>query len=256
MKANETINEEDAARVKEDLEQGNYFNKARQWYDELYHRPLYERTYFIVVTFFSAMTIWLSSQVYLSMFPLNPVVPYFITSPNIVDEYPVISPLRKQPAEDINIAIARFLVTNYVEVRENFHHDMTRLEWNFNRIRSTTGEEEFSQYQREVNPQNPASPFNKYGREAKRDVSIYDVRLFLESEPRQAKVRFTSDVTRGREVETQNWEANITFRFPPLTVNQETNNVMQMNPTKGDYEEMREIFFQVEKYSVQELTGL
>lgn len=248
--------EQNPERVKSDLDQGLYYKKAKEWYDELYHRPLYERTYFIVITFFSALTIWLSSQVYLSMFPLKPVVPYFINSTNIVDEYPTIKPLRDFPAEDINIAVGRFLVTNYVLARESFQHDMTKLEWNFNRIRSTTATEEFTKYQRMVNPQNPASPFNKYGRDVRRDINVYDVRLDLEAAVKKAKIRFTSTVVGGKEAETRNWEANITFSFPELRVNQTTNKVMQLNQKTNQFDEMREVAFEVSDYSVQELTGL
>lgn len=244
----------DPQKVKEDVQSGEYFSKARNWYDELYHRPLGERSYFILITCFSALTIWLSSQVYFSMFPLNPVIPYIILSENIVDEYPTIRPLRVVPAEDLNVAMARFLVSNYVEVRENYHYDVTQLEWNFNRIRSTSEDQEFNKYQRSVNPQNPASPFNKYGRDMSRNIYISNVALNLESEPRTAQVTFTSHVVNGNEVQTNYWSANITFRFPALTVDQETNKVLQWDEPSQSFRENREIVFKVVDYATQELT--
>jgi type IV secretory pathway component VirB8 len=232
-----------------------YYEEARAWYDDLYHRPLYERSYFIVITFFSAITIWLSSQVYLSMYPLKPVVPYLIESRDIVDEYPVIKPLRKWPGEDINLSLARFLVSNYVEVRENFQHDMTQLEWSFNRIRSSTAAEEFQRYRQQVNPQSSTSPFNKYGINARRKVYINKVQVNLEGEVKTARVTFRSDVVRDQQKESRNWEANIRFRFPPLMVNQQTNEVMQWNAELAQYQEMKQVAFLVEGYTVQELTA-
>ncbi len=244
----------DPKKIKQKLQSGEYFRDARIWYNELYHRPIGERSFFIVITLLSAITIWLSVHVYLSMFPLKPVIPYIILSENIVDEYPVISPLRQAPSEDLNISIARFLIANYVQMRENYQYDVQKMEWSFNRVRSTSTEQEFAKYQHVVNPQNPASPFNKYGRDARREIAISNITLDLESKPSSAQVHFTSKVIRNKQVQINNWVANITFSFPKLKVDQETNIVLQWDEASQSFKPVREIVFKVEKYEIRELT--
>lgn len=244
----------DKPAIRRSVADGSYFIKSKQWFDELYHRPIAERSYFIFIMVLSAITIFFSTITYLSMQPLKRTVPYTIYSQDIAEELPIIKRLRSKPAEDINIALARFLLTNYVTEREAYRYDVTKLEWQFNRIRSTSGEKEFQRYQQFINPENPASPFTKYGRTTSRNVRIYNLNMDLGSNPQRAVVYFTTVISDGKTQQQNNWVANIAFRFPKLTVNQETNEVMQLNPQTGKYEVAEKIDFRVGQYNVQEIS--
>ncbi|MDG1286068.1 MAG: VirB8/TrbF family protein [Rickettsiales bacterium] len=244
----------DTSAIRKSVADESYFVNAKQWFDEIYHRPLVERSFFILIMALSALTIFFSAITYLSMLPLSRTVPYTIYSDDLAEELPIISKLRSKPAEDINVAVARFLLSNYLKEREAFRYDVTKLEWQFNRIRSTSGEKEFQRYQRFINPENPSSPFNKYGRSATRTVSIYDIRMDLASYPSRATLYFTTNVARGKQQQQNNWVTNITFRFPKLTVDQNTNEVLQWNTAKETYELAEKIDFRVGQYNVQEVT--
>ncbi len=241
--------------IREAVADGSYFNRTRRWFDEIYHRPIGERSYFILITFLSAVTIFFSTITYFSMQPLSRTVPYTIYSKDLAEELPVIAPLRKVPAEDINISLARFLLSNYVKERESYRYGTVKPEWQFNRVRSTSGEQEFKRYQQFMNPENPASPFTKYGRDAVREVNIYKLSMELSETPQTATIYYTTSVKRGKQTQDNNWVANITFRFPKLSVNQETNEVMQFNIKKNDSEVAEEIDFRVGQYNVQEITN-
>lgn len=245
----------DKDSIRKSVADGSYFDNTKQWFDEIYHRPIGERSYFILITFLSAVTIFFSTITYFSMQPLSRTIPYTIYSKDLAEELPIIKPLRVAPAEDINISIARFLLTNYVKERESYRYDVVKLEWQFNRVRSTSGEQEFKRYQDSLNPENPASPFTKYGRDATREVNIYNLNMNLDMEPQRAAIYYTTTVKRGKETQKNNWVANITFRFPKLIVNQETNEVMQFNIEKNEFEIAEKIDFRVGQYNVQEISG-
>lgn len=246
----------DTARVKQQLQSGEYYTQARNWYDELYHRPLRERSFFVVVTVLCALTIFMSLVVYSSMFPLNPAVPYVIKVEKLTDDIPFIMPLRWETGEDINLSVVRFLLANYVETREHYQYDVTDLERRFARLRATTGEAEFKKYQEEVNPENPASPYTKYGRDTKRMVQVQRVDVMLEAQPPQAKIYFSSLLNKGLEKQSNQWLATIAFRFPPLKVDQETNKVLQWDEAQRNFVPMQNIAFEVVSYATQEIGNL
>lgn len=243
----------DKDAIRQSVADGSYFNNTKQWFDEVYHRPIGERSFYIMIMFLSAVTIFFSTITYFSMQPLKRTIPYTIYSKDIAEELPNIKPLRKVPAEDLNLAIARFLITNYVTERENYRYDVVKLEWQFNRVRSTSGEAEFKRYQQTINPENPSSPFTKYGRNGTREVAIYKLSMDLAANPQKATVYYTTTVRHNKKIQTNNWVANITFRFPKLTVDQDTNEVMQWDLKKNTFEVAEQIDFRVGQYMVQEL---
>ncbi len=241
--------------IRQAVADGSYFKRSRRWFDEVYHRPIGERSYFIMLMFLSAVTIFFSTLTYISMQPLSRTIPYTIYSNDLFEEMPLISKLREYPSEDINVAIIRFLLKDYVTQREDYRYDVVKLEWQFNRMRSTSSEDEFQRYQAIRNPQNPGSPFNKYRQDGVRKTNVYSQSFNLDDDSQSAKVYFTSTVTQNKTVQTNNWVANITFRFPELRVNQETNEVMQFNPQTQAFEIVKEIDFRVSQYNVQETTN-
>jgi type IV secretory pathway component VirB8 len=86
-----------------------------------------------------------------------------------------------------------------------------------------------------------------------REVQIQQVKLDLEAEPQQARVYFATQLVRGAQITTNQWLATITFRFPLLTVNQLTNQVMQWDEEQKDYTLFNNMAFQVVEYGVQEV---
>jgi type IV secretion system protein VirB8 len=245
----------DTSRVRQLVESGEYFSQARIWYHELYHRPLGERSFFVVMTLFSAITIFLSTVVYTSMFPLAPTVPYIISTERSVEDMPFITPLRLVPGEDLNNVLVRFLLQNYIAARERYKYDVVDIERRSVRVQSATAAAELQKYLEENNPQNPSSPYNRYGRGAERQITIQSVSSNLEVEPRQARVYFSATVIQGQEVKTSQWLATIAFHFPLVTVDPKTSNVLQWNEKMQTFEPMQNIVFEVTAYATQEVSN-
>lgn len=247
------MSESEAKRIKQAVESGEYFRQARKWYDVIYHRPLGERSFFILVTFFAFITIVLSASVYLSMQPLRRTVPYIIQSFNLAEDIPYVRSLKYAPEENLNVSVARYLVYDYLNRREYYKYDVAKLEQTFSRLRVTTADHEFANYQELVSPQNPASPFNKYGRNIVREVYPGNMTLEMEGEPKTAKVRYTTNLIDGTKQQQEYWEATIRFYFPQLIVDQQTNKVLQWSPEQNSFIEAQEIVFIVESYVTQQL---
>ena len=245
--------EVDTERVKNSVETGEYFAAARNWYDVIYHRPLGERSFFILLTFFAFVTILFSVLVYLSMFPLNRITPYIIRSDDLAEDIPFIRNIKAVPEEDLNVSVARFLVQNYVGLREEYRYDVNKLEQDYNRLRVTTADKEFSAYQELVSPQNPASPYNKYGRNMVREVAISGVQLSLNTTPKTAKVYFTTTLVDGINQQQESWEATISYQFPTLVVDQNTNKVLQWSQENNSFTQAEQVIFVVESYETQQL---
>lgn len=243
----------DTAKVRRDLETGEYFANARAWYDTIYHNMLGERSFFIIATLLCAVTIFLSLVVYSSLFPMHRAVPYVMRTDKISDEIITISPMRQNPEEELSFAIARFLVSNYILTREKYQYDVVDLELRFARIKATTSEEELTQYLAEVSPENPSSPHSKYGSDWTRTVGMQSVTLDLESQPAQARVYFYTELKNGPEKQTHQWLATIAFRFPPLTVDQATNKVLQWEEATQTFAPIWNVAFEVVDYATQEV---
>jgi len=244
----------DTTKVTELMEKGVYFHHARMWYHDLYHRPLAERSFFILISAFAALTIFFSLLVYVSMQPLSRTIPYTIYTDDIGSTIPKIMPLKQSRTEVLSLSLARYLVSDYVKMREAYQYDVTKLEWQFNRVREVSDYGEFRRYRAQVSSENPASPLSQYGRDAMRDVNIYSESFNLEGEQKTATVYFVTQVKRGQQVQQNNWLANITFRMPEYVVDSETNDVVFWNQIEKEYQLTEQIDFKVLSYEVQEIT--
>lgn len=248
----------DTSEVKRMLESREYFVQARVWYTERYLRPLGERSFFVVITLLCALTIFLSLVVYSSMFPLKRGVPYTILGnfETMYEDMPFIRPLRQVPGEDLNLSLSRFLLNNYVTMREKYRYDVLDIERRFARLRATTADDEFLQYQQESSPENPGSPTNKYGRNATREVAVQRVDMRMqEKETHTARVYYATLLSSGTGQQINQWVATITFRFPLVKVDQSTNKVLQWDASQGRFRVMKEVAFEVVDYATQEISG-
>lgn len=241
-------------QIKQDIASGAYYQNARRWYDDIYHKPIAERSYYIVIMVLSALTIFFSSLVYTSMSPLKRVVPYTIYTQDMSNEFSVLTSLKEEPGEDINLSIVRFLIKNYISVREDYSYDVTKLEWQYNRVQAVSDAEEFARYRVFVNPENLSSPLNRYGRTHLREANIYNLSIDLDDDVKMATAYFTTYLRSEEGLEQNNWVAKITFSFPELTVDPESNEVLQWNAETEIFEPTSVIKFVVNKYVIQEVT--
>ena len=232
-----------------------YFALSRNWYDELYHRPMIERGYFILLSLFAFLTIFFAFLVYESMFPLAPTVPYLVTTDNINEDLPVIRHLRTTEDQTLQESLVKFLVEDYVTQRETYNYTQDSIERRFNRVHSTSEPAIFSAYQQLMNPENRSSPLSYLGRDGTRRPRINSTQFNVQPDRAEgtATVHFTTLTTRDGKDNNQSWQADIAFRLPPLKVDQKTNEVLQLDENSGQYVPLEKTLnFRVTTYEIRE----
>lgn len=213
------------AEITAGVHSGEYFREARSWYSAIYHTPLAERCYFIVVMLLALATTVIASLSVVNLLPLNPSVPFTIMSKNGLGEVPKIIGLA-EPGEAENPALMRYFISNYVMLREGY--DVEKLQLNVNTVKSQSAPDLYASYRNFMNPANPKSPITRYERHTRRDIKIADTTVRTLKKPMTATVVFDAIERSGSTQRKIRYQADITFRYSDLTVDQETYAVSPM----------------------------
>lgn len=171
----EQIDPSDIEDTTQKIRSGEYFREAQQMYDFAVHDPMSERYFYILLTGMAVIIMFISFGAVRSLYPLERKIPFVIESLDMQKDLPVVRPLKLSQDEDANVAILRFLMTNFVQMREQY--DITQIERNASGIRSQSSDKVFNEYQRFMDPRSQASPIVMYQRDAKRTIVVASQRL-------------------------------------------------------------------------------
>lgn len=202
----------------ETLQTGEYFREAAQFYHSAYHDLINERYIYVVVTIIGLVASFALHSAKGLLLPLSTPIPFAYNTENFEDEHPRVTKLARA-GEDINVSVLRFLLSNYAIRREEY--DVAWLDRNARAVRQQSEPAIFAEYQRTMDPTNPASPIVLYQRHSKRTVSVDLVRP-KGTEGTEVEVIYTATVTGIRGVERSRWMANIAFRYEPIAVDEKT----------------------------------
>ena len=212
--------EVDTKEIAAEVESGEYYAKAREWYSALYHAPIPERCFFIVVMALALLTTYFAVTSFLALQPINPAVPFVVVSHDVFEEVPSIRHIAL-PREAPDSALMRFLVENYVKEREEYNFD--RYGRDVSGVRGQSDAATYAAYQQLIDPQNPRSPVALYERHTQRNIWVRSTLVHASQDPHTAVVEFTATTIHGREVKKSNFAANITFRYSPIGVKENGN---------------------------------
>lgn len=206
------------------VEDGTYYISARRWYSEIFHSPIAERNYYIIILALALVNLLLAFDALVSIFPIAPGVPLPIYSNNIWEELPRIKKLARSSSEDRNIAVMRYMIDSYVINRESY--DLKSYEMRYRNIWSESTPQEFEEYKRHIDASNPLSPYRQYTDLARRDINIVSTDYTVGPKISHARVIFTDSVVSvvtGREVRHTKWEAEIAYEYTGFKVDQSLN---------------------------------
>lgn len=207
-------------KVAEKIDSGEFFRESMRAYDISYHDDMTDRYFFIGITCIAVLIFLLSVSAIIAMHPLSKEVPFIYTSNDIVEDYPKIKPLGERD-EDPNYLLQRFLVTNYVQLWEEYSVDT--VERNEQGIASQSTEDVLAKYRNSVDPRNPQSPIKQFQRNAVRKVDPVSYELLPAADGAERMVvNYKEQVIAGKDVSSRLKRAIITFRFDHIRVNQET----------------------------------
>ena len=227
---------EDYQDIAEKVRSGEYFQEVRQMYDLNVHDPMAERYWFLLITglsLFIALITFIGMQ---SLYPLRTPVPLIVNSNNIIDDLPLIKNITTHSRQSTSGALLEFMVKNFVALREGY--DIEHFDRNINGVKSQSSDKVFAEYQQYIDPHNPQSPITLYQRHSTRNIEILAVQQEDGDTPSMTIV-FEASVESKSEVKKSRWQANISFQYSGVALDEETGKVKPVTFIVTDYRTKR-----------------
>jgi|GEM_PF-974281 len=204
------------------LADGSYYAQAKCWYGELFHRPIAERSYYVIVILMAIINVFFAFDSLSGIFPLEKKVPFTVISENALEEVPSINRLTKDASENKNFAVMRYLLKNYVINRESY--DLGLYELRYRNIWSQSSESVFNAYKNQIDANNPYSNYHQLTNLAKKNITILEPVIIEETpEGTHARITFVTSVISTvtmEEIAHGRMQADLTFQYEPFKVDQ------------------------------------
>lgn len=215
----------DKQEIAEKIRNGSYFKDANEWYAGKYLYPVTERSLmflFAVAAIFALLPIAL--LLYSSVGSSGKLAfPIYVDDSS--EHFSIIKPLaddKISPQE----AIAKYLITDYVQSREEYirkNINSEKLKKLFKKIKFSSAKQVANEYVSYMSENNPYSPIARYKDHTDRTIEIKSL-SFLDNDQTsgKAKVLFeatetTNAINSGKPViVTSLWEVIVTFRLPDI----------------------------------------
>jgi len=247
-----------------DVESGAYFTASRQWYGDIFHSPISERSYYIIVILLALINMIFAVHSFFGVFPVVVPAPFITMSDDYINDLPHIRRLALSEYEDKNVAVMRFLIASYVMNRESW--DIPSYEMRYRNIASQSADSVFQDYEKLTDISNPYSFYRLYTNQYKRVIDIESLAIDNGHESTMAHIVFTAllvPVDNTQPVSRSRWQANMQFKYTDFSVDQSLdirNRVARFFGLTGDAlkdsRERRKVVpmkFVVSDYKVKEL---
>ncbi len=196
------------------IEDGTYYIAARKWYSDIFHSPIAERSYYIVIVALSVVTLYFATSALIRISPLRPRIPFPVYVDDVWDNIPRIKRLAASPEEDRNIAVMKYMLGDYVTTREAYN--LPQYESRYRHIWNYSTPQVFDIYKREIDAVNPLSPYHQYTDLANRVIDIDSIEFERGTEISHAKVIYEASVVSvvtKKTVQHTKWRADITYTY-------------------------------------------
>lgn len=277
----ETLAKEDKAfvddyleNIKNEVNEGNFFKEALDWYYFRYVSPINDRTLLIIGALISCVICYFVYTIVKSSFPLVIKEPIIIKAKDQSKYVPRLIELKPkagkftydQGIKNIDEAIAKYLISIYIKDREEYDFSDSSIEsvnLKINRIKNNSTLSEFKNFQNFFSEDNPQSPIQNFGKNVIKTIKI-DAFRFARTKPRdfkeqvieyfnlklptQATVTFKSstnytDEYGEKKVLTEKFLVKIKFNFKPVV------KINNDDPKSKKYID-RKLKFHVENYQL------
>lgn len=236
MEEENKIPPEEYLDIAEKVRTGEYFREARNMYDVTVNDPMSERYLYILITTIAMCILLVSIYAAQQLYPLERSIPFIFNTHDIVDDLPRMKSLVAQKGEDPGEALLRFLVKNYVVMRESY--DIATFDRNSSGIKQQSSPEVFAEFQAYINPANPESPIVIYQRHSKRVITILATKR-LEDQDYGMEVYYDVTVETRTSVKKSRWQADIAFSYSGVELDDEGEKVKPINFVVTKYRSKR-----------------
>lgn len=202
------------------IESGEYFEKARNWYADKYlgvNTQVIASSIFLLII--STGAYFVVDSMMDKYFAVKYPVPIYVDDQ--VDFQSRIKSLA-QGDESIDISVVRYLIAYYVINREEYRYNGLNqdiIQEKLSSIRSTSSRRVYTNYLNYMDPQkNPDSPILKYKLQIERTISIESIK-FPEgvNRPNTAYVIFKAIEKNSTKESASYWLAEINFSLNSIT---------------------------------------
>ena len=247
--------EEDLKKVAESIDNGSYFDDALEWYIQKFCRPISERVFwFAAVLFFMFFMYSLQSQI-TSWYPLKINRPIIIYNKNV--QMKQVVDKMDNPYHNADYAILRYLIKNYIQMREEFLKGsltLIKVDNRLKRVANNSTKEVSRDYQRIFDLDGVKNPIKRLGRPGSRRIrfreiildikklSLFDkVKRFnkLIELPRAATVIYEATEETLRHKKRSIWKIKLKFNYSGVILDTENKNLTLTEFTVTDYQQER-----------------
>lgn len=247
------------------VEDGSYYKNARNWYSDIFHNPIAERSYYIITTILSLICFYCSVEALIRLHPISPTVALTIYSDDIWDNIPRIKKLAESSEEDKNAAVEKYMISDYVMKHESY--DLPKYEFRYRNVWSHSTPAVFEQYKQNIDANNPSSPYRQFADQEVRNINIRSIQYTEGPQTSHAEVIFDASIVSTetkKEIQSTLWKADITYQYTDFYVEDAAGGSkkphtsllgLTEDATKGSGEkkEITPMTFIVSDYKVKEL---
>jgi type IV secretory pathway component VirB8 len=199
--------------LKELIASGDYYNHALVWYYQKYIDPFAQRAYYLILAIVMSICAYLVIDIYFSE-ARRIQLPFPIYTDSDLDERNNIIAL-KGDHNNIDRAVARYLLTNYVTARETYDKSLfEESNWSAlqKNMRAFSSLKVYAQYRDYIDIQSNAnSPLLAFSRGNRRTIEVKDIN-FINDTQELARVNFSATInTESGRSQTQNYIADIGY---------------------------------------------
>lgn len=206
----------------EEIESGEYYRRGRLWYSELFHRPISQRSYYLVVITLSLINLFFAALSFSEIFPIHQRVPFIVYSNDVWEELPVTKALNPGKSRNENQAVMEFLLASYMEARESY--DQAHYDLRYRSVWTQSTPEVFERYKAELTDASSIySPYHLYSNHSKRVVRPLSIEFPPEEKGKHASIKFLATVISTADNQEENvskWQADIIFDYTPFAIDQ------------------------------------
>lgn len=169
--------------IKSSVQDKTYFKDAMTWYFFRYVNPFCERTVLVFAAILALVVLFFLSQMIQSAFPLVEKIPIIIPSGDQSRYFPNLVPLKSKKdteVQTVDEAVLKYLLSVYINDREGFDYSKSEvmdLNNKFNRLKNTSSDNEYRQFQFFMSKDNPTSPIHQFGKDVVKKIKIESVKF-------------------------------------------------------------------------------
>lgn len=240
--------------LREEVDSGAYFERARAWARMMYDLPIVERSYALLSLVIIGVTLLIALIVLFSFDPLSRTVRIAFENSNSGVDFPRIVPLAQPDRAPLQKALARYIAQQYVVARESYRYDREALDSQYRLVYNLSNPDIFQSYKTILDPGNAQSPLVRFERHTTLSAA-YPVTQIEVSEPSggivrgHARVSYSERVNGPKGFLQKRRYAALEFVMAEISVHKEDNRVYQYNvETKKNELLIGALNFRVTKY--------